>query len=72
LGSDAEVGDFHFAGVREKDVGGFDVPVDFASLVEIVEAEEQFTADYGYVGFGDGTGFELSMSVYIVQWVWQG
>jgi len=59
LGGDAEVCDFYLSGGGEEGVGGFDVAVDFAGLVEVVEAFEEFAAYDCDVGFAEGAGFEL-------------
>jgi hypothetical protein len=35
----------------------------FARLMQVVQSKEKLSADDGNVGFGEGSGFELVMSV---------
>jgi hypothetical protein len=58
LGGDTEIGELDFSRSGEKNVGGFDITVDGALVVEVVETEEEFAADDGDVGFRKDTSFE--------------
>jgi hypothetical protein len=59
LRCDPKVGQLDFAGLGEKDVGGFDITVDLPFAMEIVEAQQELAADDGNVRFAEDTGFEL-------------
>ena len=50
LRSYSEISELHLSRGGEEDVGGFDIPVDLALAVQVVEAEQELAADDGDVG----------------------
>jgi hypothetical protein len=51
LSGDAEIGELDLTRGGEEDIGGFDIAVDLALRVQIVESAKQFATDDGDVGF---------------------
>jgi hypothetical protein len=48
------------AGIRQKHVGSFDITVDLAFLVKVVETQEELTTDDGYLLLGEDTRLKLN------------
>jgi hypothetical protein len=56
---DTKVRELNLARRREKNVCGFDVPMNLSFAVEVVKTEEQLPANNGNVRFVERAGFEL-------------
>ena len=59
LGGNTKVGQLDLTLVGEEDIGSFDVSMDFARRVEVVEPEEKFSTCDGNVCFTESSGCQL-------------
>jgi hypothetical protein len=57
LGSNSKISKLDLAGLGEEDVGCLDVSVNLALSVQVLNAQQQFTADDGDVCFAEIGGF---------------
>lgn len=59
LGSDTKVSQLHFASLGKQNIGCLDVAVDLAFAVQIIQAQKEFSADDGHMGFVETSWFQL-------------
>lgn len=59
LGRNAKVGQLDLASLRKQDIGGLDVSMDLALLVQVLDAQQQFAADDGNVRLAKVGRFQL-------------
>jgi hypothetical protein len=59
LGRNAKVGQLDFASLRKQDIGGLDISMDLALLVQVLDAQQQFAADDGNVRLAKVGRFQL-------------
>jgi hypothetical protein len=57
LGSNSKISKLDFAGLGEEDVGCLDISVNLALIVQVLNAQQQLTADNGDVCFAEVGGF---------------
>jgi hypothetical protein len=59
LSGNAKVSQLDFARFREKDIGGLDVAVNLALVMQVLDAQQEFAADDGDMSLGEVGGFQL-------------